>query len=68
MTTIAYEIAKKGGQWGISRNGEAGADYVTAEAAFEVVAAHASIEMRSDDEITIHIQPDLKDGQPEIAR
>jgi hypothetical protein len=62
MATIAYEIAKKGVQWGISRNGEAGADYATAEAAFEVVAAQASIEMRSDDEITIHIRPDLKDG------
>jgi len=44
----------------ITRNGEAGASYATAEAAFEVVAAKASIEMRSDNDIAIHIKPAAK--------
>ena len=63
MATISYEIGQKGTQWTFSRNGEAAADYLTAEAAFEVVAAQASIEMRSDDEIIIHIRPAVKDRQ-----
>jgi hypothetical protein len=37
-----------------------GAEYATAEAAFEVMVAHASIEMRSDDEIVIHVRPAVK--------
>jgi hypothetical protein len=60
MAKISYEIAQKSDQWTISRNGEAGAEYATAEAAFEVVAARASIEMRSDDEIMIHVRPAVK--------
>jgi hypothetical protein len=47
------------GQWIIMRNGERGAAYLTAEVAFEVAAAQASIEMRSDHDIVIHVrQPD----------
>jgi hypothetical protein len=60
MKTIVYEIARAGDQWSITRNGEAGASYATAEAAFEVVAAKASIEMRSDSDIAIHIKPAAK--------
>jgi hypothetical protein len=43
--------------WALLRNGEPGADYATAEAAFEVAAAKSSIEMRSDNEIIIHVRP-----------
>jgi len=57
MESIVYEIAPAAGEWSITRNGESGAAYATAEAAFEVAAAQASIEMRSDKEITIHVQP-----------
>ena len=58
MTKITYEIAQQSGEgWALSRNGERGADYATAEAAFEVAAAKASIEMRSDNEIIIHVRP-----------
>jgi hypothetical protein len=60
MEKIIYEIAPTEGQWAITRNGEAGASYATAEAAFEVVAAKASIEMRSDNDIAIHIKPAAK--------
>jgi len=64
MATISYEIARKGDQWTFSRNGEVGADYLTAEAAFEVVATRASIEMRSDAEILIRVRPAVKHDQP----
>ena len=56
MEKIIYEIAPAADGWSILRNGERGASYATAEAAFEVVAAKASIEMRSDNEIVIHVQ------------
>jgi hypothetical protein len=54
---IVYEIAPAADQWTITRNGESGAQYATAEAAFEVAVAQASIEMRSDNEISIHVTP-----------
>jgi hypothetical protein len=60
MKKIVYEIAPAGGEWSIARNGELGATYATAEAAFEVVVAKASIEMRSDCDIDIHIKPASK--------
>lgn len=60
MKKISYEIAPAAGQWSVTRNGEPGASYATAEAAFEVVVAQASIEMRSDNEIAIHVRPALK--------
>jgi hypothetical protein len=56
MSQIAYEIVPEAGQWIITRNGERGAAYLTAEAAFEVAAAQASIEMRSDHDIVIHVR------------
>jgi hypothetical protein len=58
---ITYEIAGSQGEWVVSRNGEPGASYVTAEAAFEVAVAQSSTEMRSDHEIVIHIRPQVKD-------
>ena len=57
MGKIIYEISQSPAGWAILRNNEPGADYVTAEAAFEVAAAKASIEMRSDNEIIIHVRP-----------
>ena len=57
MTKITYEISQSPAGWSLFRNGEPGADYATAEAAFEVVAAKSSIEMRSDNEIVIHVRP-----------
>ena len=57
MTKITYEISQSPAGWALLRNGEPGADYATAEAAFEVAAAKSSIEMRSDDEIVIHVRP-----------
>jgi hypothetical protein len=57
MEKIIYEIFPAADQWSFTRNGEAGASYATAEAAFEVVVAQASIEMRSDREISIHVTP-----------
>jgi hypothetical protein len=60
MADIAYEIVPEAGQWVVTRNGERGATYVTAETAFEVAAAEASIEMRSDHDIVIHVQPASK--------
>ncbi len=39
------------------RNGERGADCATAEAAFEVVTMRTSIEIRSDNEVLIHVKP-----------
>lgn len=53
---IVYEITPVAGQWSITRNGEPGASYATAEAAFEVAVAQASIDMRSDNEIGIHVR------------
>jgi hypothetical protein len=60
VESIVYEIAPAAGQWSITRNGEPGATYATAEAAFEVVVAQASIEMRSDNAIAIHVTPASK--------
>jgi hypothetical protein len=60
MAKIVYEIEPKADQWSVTRNGELGASYMTAEAAFEVAASQASIEMRSDHEIFIHIRPAAK--------
>jgi hypothetical protein len=57
MTKLVYEITPTADQWSVTRNGEPGMVYATAEAAFEVVAAQASIEMRSDHEIAIHVRP-----------
>jgi hypothetical protein len=68
MGKISYEIAQKGTKWTISRNTEAGAEYATAEGAFEVVAAQASIEMRSDNEIFIHVRPAVKGEEQPTER
>jgi hypothetical protein len=57
MTKITSEISQSPAGRSLFRNGEPGADYATAEAAFEVVAAKSSIEMRSDNEIVIHVGP-----------
>ncbi len=56
MEKIICEIARESELWSFTRNGERGASYVTAEAAFEVVVARASIEMRSGNEIIIHVK------------
>jgi len=64
VSRIVYEIAPAGEEWAISRDGETAAKYVTAEAAFEVVAAQASIEMRSDHEIVIAVRRPNKAGRP----
>jgi hypothetical protein len=60
MTKITYEISQSPEGWTLLGNGERGADFATAEAAFEVAAAKASIETRSDDDIIIHVRPDNK--------
>ncbi len=54
---IDYEISRPANEWTLTRNGEAGVGYATAEAAFEVAFANASIEMRSDHEIVIRVTP-----------
>jgi len=64
MTKITYEISQSPAGWSLFRNGEPGADYATAEAAFEVAAAKASIEMRSDNEIILHVPPADKSTEP----
>jgi hypothetical protein len=58
--SVVYEISGAAGEWILTRNGEAGALYATAEAAFEVAVAQASIEMRCDHEITLHVRPQVK--------
>jgi hypothetical protein len=55
--SVTYEISRLGEEWTLTRNGEGGASYATAEGAFEVAAAQASIEMRSDHEIIIRVIP-----------
>jgi hypothetical protein len=60
MAKIVYEIAPEADQWFATENGVA--SYVVAEAAFEVAAAKASIEMHSNHDIVIHVrQPGNKD-------
>jgi hypothetical protein len=66
MAKITYEITQSPDGWTFFRNEERGADYATAEAAFEVAAAKTSIEMRSDHEITIHIRPAQKDSEARL--
>ena len=61
MTKITYEISQSPAGWALLRSGEPGAGYATEEAAFEVAAAKASIEMRSDNEI---IPPADKSTEP----
>jgi len=64
MTKITYEISQSPAGWALLRSGEPGAGYATEEAAFEVAAAKASIEMRSDNEIILHVPPADKSTEP----
>ncbi len=56
MGAISYEIIPYGEGWTVLRNDERGADYATAEAALEAVAAQASIEL-GNNEILIRVRP-----------
>lgn len=60
---ITYEIQGSQGAWSLRRNGEAGANYVTAEGAFEAAAMQASIEMRYDHEIHIFVRPQHQEAK-----
>lgn len=64
MAKITYEIKPVAGGWAILRDGEPGAEYATAEGAFEVVASQTSIELRSDNEIVITIRAPAKRSSP----
>jgi hypothetical protein len=67
MAKIVYEIAPSADQWSLSRNGEKAMNYVTAEAAFEVAVAKASIEMRSDNEVVIAVRPPAGKGGERLS-
>jgi hypothetical protein len=60
MSKIVYEIVPLSGERSVTRDGQPGATYAMAAAAFEVAVAQASIEMRSDNEIVIHVKPASK--------
>jgi hypothetical protein len=62
--TISYEITGAQGSWTLTRNGVLGATYATAEGAFEVATAQASIEIRSDHDIEIHVRPRRDNKDP----
>ena len=61
MTMVAYEVAPKGGQWLITRDGQPGMSYISQEAAYEVVCSEAAGDLRTGHEVRIEVMGNAYD-------
>ena len=55
MATVSYRVEPHDSQWSVLCDGQAGMDYVSQEAAFEVAVSAASGELRKGNEIRIEV-------------
>jgi hypothetical protein len=55
MAIVSYRVEPHDSQWSILCDGEAGMDYLSQEAAFEVAVSAASGELRKGNEIRIEV-------------
>ena len=55
MATVSYRVEPHNSQWSVLCDGQAGMDYVSQEAAFEVAVSAASGELRKGNEIRIEV-------------
>jgi hypothetical protein len=55
MAIVSYRVEPHDSQWSILCDGEAGMDYLSQEAAFEVAVSAASGELREGNEIRIEV-------------
>ncbi len=55
MATISYRVEPHDSQWSILCDGQAGMDYISQEAAFEVAVSAASGELRKGNEVRIEV-------------
>jgi hypothetical protein len=67
MAEAVYKIVAHNGGWGVLHDGTVSGDYITKEAAFEVVVGPASNAINKGQTVTIMVE-ESESGQPSLGK